>query len=255
VQPPAPAPATTPAGRRKTGGGGGWRSRYVELPKKPRVEPVAMPGGPPTEAPARLGPELSGAYPDAVAPLEPPAEAVPAEPGLDEREASSSSAPAEAPPGRKLSGLEAVLVAAGLLGLGTIVAVAASGDEPAPTRPSAKPKVPPARPAPRAARQARGSGTKSVLARSSPTRGRVAHAENPIAQPLSPVAHPFASTRAVRSLPAPPELPYPDRARIVEKMVRCGKENCTRCPHGPYLYAAWEEGEDTLTHYIGKKRG
>ncbi len=34
--------------------------------------------------------------------------------------------------------------------------------------------------------------------------------------------------------------------------VRCGKENCTRCPHGPYWYAYWKEGGRTRSRYIGK---
>ncbi len=34
--------------------------------------------------------------------------------------------------------------------------------------------------------------------------------------------------------------------------VRCGKENCTRCPHGPYWYAYWKEGGRTRSRYIGR---
>ncbi len=34
--------------------------------------------------------------------------------------------------------------------------------------------------------------------------------------------------------------------------VRCGKENCSRCPHGPYWYAYWKEGGRTRSRYIGK---
>ncbi len=35
--------------------------------------------------------------------------------------------------------------------------------------------------------------------------------------------------------------------------VRCGKENCTRCPHGPYWYAYWKENGRTRSRYIGRK--
>ncbi|HZQ09370.1 MAG TPA: DUF6788 family protein [Anaerolineae bacterium] len=34
--------------------------------------------------------------------------------------------------------------------------------------------------------------------------------------------------------------------------VRCGKENCSRCPHGPYWYAYWKENGRTRSRYIGR---
>jgi hypothetical protein len=34
--------------------------------------------------------------------------------------------------------------------------------------------------------------------------------------------------------------------------VRCGKTNCTRCPHGPYWYAYWKESGRTRSRYIGR---
>ena len=34
--------------------------------------------------------------------------------------------------------------------------------------------------------------------------------------------------------------------------VRCGKEGCTRCPHGPYWYAYWREDGRARSRYIGK---
>jgi len=34
--------------------------------------------------------------------------------------------------------------------------------------------------------------------------------------------------------------------------VRCGKANCTRCPHGPYWYAYWKEEGRTRSRYIGR---
>jgi hypothetical protein len=33
--------------------------------------------------------------------------------------------------------------------------------------------------------------------------------------------------------------------------VRCGKANCTRCPHGPYWYAYWREDGRVRSRYLG----
>ena len=33
--------------------------------------------------------------------------------------------------------------------------------------------------------------------------------------------------------------------------VRCGKANCTRCPHGPYWYAYWREDGKLRKRYLG----
>jgi hypothetical protein len=40
--------------------------------------------------------------------------------------------------------------------------------------------------------------------------------------------------------------------RIRPQFVRCGKENCTRCPHGPYWYAYWTENGRRRSRYVGK---
>lgn len=37
-----------------------------------------------------------------------------------------------------------------------------------------------------------------------------------------------------------------------QRMVECGKAECTRCPHGPYWYATWREGDRVRTRYIGR---
>ena len=37
-----------------------------------------------------------------------------------------------------------------------------------------------------------------------------------------------------------------------QQHVRCGKATCTRCPHGPYWYAYWREGDKVRSRYIGK---
>jgi hypothetical protein len=33
--------------------------------------------------------------------------------------------------------------------------------------------------------------------------------------------------------------------------VRCGKPDCTSCPHGPYWYAYFREGKRLRSRYIG----
>lgn len=38
-----------------------------------------------------------------------------------------------------------------------------------------------------------------------------------------------------------------------QERVRCGREGCTRCPHGPYWYAYWREGGRLRSRYIGKE--
>jgi hypothetical protein len=35
-------------------------------------------------------------------------------------------------------------------------------------------------------------------------------------------------------------------------MVRCGKETCTTCPHGPYWYAYWTEDGRRRSRYVGR---
>lgn len=36
------------------------------------------------------------------------------------------------------------------------------------------------------------------------------------------------------------------------QMVRCGKQGCTRCPHGPYWYAYWTEDGRRRSRYVGR---
>jgi len=42
------------------------------------------------------------------------------------------------------------------------------------------------------------------------------------------------------------------RVRLRASLVRCGKANCTRCPHGPYWYAYWVENGRRRSRYVGK---
>ena len=35
--------------------------------------------------------------------------------------------------------------------------------------------------------------------------------------------------------------------------VKCGKEGCRTCPHGPYWYAYFREGDKLKSRYIGRE--
>ena len=37
-----------------------------------------------------------------------------------------------------------------------------------------------------------------------------------------------------------------------KKNIKCGKESCQSCPHGPYWYAEWSEGGVRKSKYLGK---
>ena len=52
--------------------------------------------------------------------------------------------------------------------------------------------------------------------------------------------------RGVRFEDGTPEV------KLRKQLVRCGKENCTRCPHGPYWYAYWREDGRRRSRYVGK---
>lgn len=48
---------------------------------------------------------------------------------------------------------------------------------------------------------------------------------------------------------------FPDlgpEVKIRRKMVRCGKDSCTTCPHGPYVYAYWFEDGVRKSKYLGR---
>src|SRR6266567_4599770 len=50
-----------------------------------------------------------------------------------------------------------------------------------------------------------------------------------------------------------------EHAKVTYRLepVRCGKDGCTRCPHGPYWYAYWRENGRLRSRYLGsaKARG
>lgn len=50
-----------------------------------------------------------------------------------------------------------------------------------------------------------------------------------------------------------PEASEPGKVTLRQEHVRCGKEGCTRCPHGPYWYAYWREDGRVRSRYIGKE--
>lgn len=37
-----------------------------------------------------------------------------------------------------------------------------------------------------------------------------------------------------------------------QQWVRCGKQGCTKCPHGPYWYAYWTENGKRRSRYVGR---
>jgi hypothetical protein len=48
---------------------------------------------------------------------------------------------------------------------------------------------------------------------------------------------------------------FPDmgpEVKVRRQMVRCGKKSCTRCPHGPYVYAYWMEDGKQRSKYLGR---
>lgn len=59
----------------------------------------------------------------------------------------------------------------------------------------------------------------------------------------------------IRGLLMEDEAPEPGRTPAVtlrQEQVRCGKQGCTKCPHGPYWYAYWREKGRTRSRYVGK---
>lgn len=59
-------------------------------------------------------------------------------------------------------------------------------------------------------------------------------------------------SRQGREFEAPAAEPR-GKVTFRQQMVRCGRANCGRCPHGPYWYAYWREGGRLRSRYIGKQ--
>jgi len=51
------------------------------------------------------------------------------------------------------------------------------------------------------------------------------------------------------ALPSQPDGPT---VRLRQQAVKCGKQACTACPHGPYWYAYWTEDGRRRTKYVGR---
>ncbi len=50
-------------------------------------------------------------------------------------------------------------------------------------------------------------------------------------------------------------VPGPDiepDVKMRKQMVRCGKAGCTKCPHGPYWYAYWNQDGRRRSRYVGR---
>lgn len=45
---------------------------------------------------------------------------------------------------------------------------------------------------------------------------------------------------------------YEPKVSMRQQMVRCGKRDCTKCPHGPYWYAYWTENGKRKSRYVGR---
>ena len=44
----------------------------------------------------------------------------------------------------------------------------------------------------------------------------------------------------------------PKKISYRSKEIKCGRESCNSCPHGPYWYAEWTESGKRKTKYLGK---
>lgn len=42
------------------------------------------------------------------------------------------------------------------------------------------------------------------------------------------------------------------KVSLRQQHVRCGRDSCTTCPHGPYWYAYWREAGKRKSKYVGK---
>ena len=50
------------------------------------------------------------------------------------------------------------------------------------------------------------------------------------------------------------EVPGISHGAIVEKYIKCGRDWCKNCPHGPYYYLVIKENGKVKTKYLGNDR-
>ena len=62
-------------------------------------------------------------------------------------------------------------------------------------------------------------------------------------------------TRAALDRGEPRDPTSDPEVSMRQQMVRCGKQGCTKCPHGPYWYAYWTEDGKRRSRYVGKLLG
>ncbi|MPZ51982.1 MAG: hypothetical protein GEU79_04485 [Acidimicrobiia bacterium] len=48
------------------------------------------------------------------------------------------------------------------------------------------------------------------------------------------------------------DLPGDEKVSLRSQMIRCGKPECNRCPHGPYWYAYWRVEGKRRSKYLGR---
>ena len=70
--------------------------------------------------------------------------------------------------------------------------------------------------------------------------------EEPELRRLLILARARLENRGVFSAENEPEV------KLRRQMVKCGKDSCTQCPHGPYWYAYWWEKGKRRSRYVGK---
>ena len=70
--------------------------------------------------------------------------------------------------------------------------------------------------------------------------------EEPELRRLLILARARLEQRGVRISNKEPEV------KLRRQMIKCGKEACSRCPHGPYWYACWWEEGKRRSRYVGK---
>ena len=58
-----------------------------------------------------------------------------------------------------------------------------------------------------------------------------------------------ASLERTGAIPAGVGAP---KVRLRSQMVKCGRDSCSSCPHGPYWYAHWRENGIRRSKYVGR---